>query len=106
MKKIAKWTTAACAAAALALVAGCASVQDMDALQGQVDVLTGELAAAQAAALAAADSAMSEAKAAGMAAGDAAGTADAAMNAASEAAAGGAANAEKLDRMFEKVMMK
>ena len=102
MKKIAKWTTAACAAAALALVAGCASVQDLEALQGQVDSLKGELAAAQAAA----DSAMSEAKAAGMAAGDAAGAADAAMNAASDAAAGGAANAEKLDRMFEKVMMK
>ena len=102
MKKIAKWTTAACAAAALALVAGCASVQDLEAVQGQVDSLKGELAAAQAAA----DSAMSEAKAAGMAAGDAAGAADAAMNAASDAAAGGAANAEKLDRMFEKVMMK
>ena len=102
MKKIAKWTTAACAAAALALVAGCASVQDMEALQGQVDSLKGELAAAHAAA----DTAMSEAKAAGMAAGDAAGAADAAMNAASDAAAGGSANAEKLDRMFEKVMMK
>ena len=102
MKKIAKWTTAAGAAAALALVAGCASVQDLEALQGQVDSLKGELAAAQTAA----DSAMSEAKAAGMAAGDAAGAADAAMNAASDAAAGGAANAEKLDRMFEKVMMK
>ena len=102
MKKIAKWTTAACAAAALALVAGCASVQDLEAVQGQVDSLKSELAAAQAAA----DSAMSEAKAAGMAAGDAAGAADAAMNAASDAAAGGAANAEKLDRMFEKVMMK
>ena len=102
MKKIAKWTTAACAAAALALVAGCASVQDLEAVQGQVDSLKGELAAAQAAA----DSAMSEAKAAGMAAGEAAGAADAAMNAASDAAAGGAANAEKLDRMFEKVMMK
>lgn len=102
MKKIAKWTTAACAAAALTLVAGCASVQDLETLQGQVDSLKGELAAAQAAA----DSAMSEAKAAGMAAGDAAGAADAAMNAASDAAAGGAANAEKLDRMFEKVMMK
>ena len=102
MKKIVKWTTAACAAAALALVAGCASVQDLEAVQGQVDSLKSELAAAQAAA----DSAMSEAKAAGMAAGDAAGAADAAMNAASDAAAGGAANAEKLDRMFEKVMMK
>ena len=102
MKKIAKWTTAACAAAALALVAGCASVQDLEAVQGQVDSLKGELAAAQAAA----DSAMSEAKAAGMAAGEAAGAADAAMNAASDATAGGAANAEKLDRMFEKVMMK
>ena len=102
MKKIAKWTTAACAAAALALVAGCASVQDLEAVQGQVDSLKSELAAAQAAA----DSAMSEAKAAGMAAGDAAGAADAAMNAASDAAAGGAANAEKLDRMFEKAMMK
>lgn len=102
MKKIAKWTTAACAAAALALVAGCASVQDLEAVQGQVDSLKSELAAAQAAA----DSAMSEAKAAGMAAGEAAGAADAAMNAASDAAAGGAANAEKLDRMFEKVMMK
>ena len=102
MKKIAKWTTVACAAAALTLVAGCASVQDLEALQGQVDSLKGELAAAQAAA----DTAMSEAKAAGMAAGEAAGAADAAMNAASDAAAGGAANAEKLDRMFEKVMMK
>ena len=102
MKKIAKWTTAACAAAALSLVAGCASVQELAAVQGQVDSLKSELAAAQAAA----DSAMSEAKAAGMAAGDAAGAADAAMNAASDAAAGGAANAEKLDRMFEKVMMK
>ena len=102
MKMIAKWTTAACAAAALALVAGCASVQDLEAVQDQVDSLKSELAAAQAAA----DSAMSEAKTAGMAAGDAAGAADAAMNAASDAAAGGAANAEKLDRMFEKAMMK
>ena len=50
--------------------------------------------------------AMSEAEAARAAAGNAASAADGAMNAAGEAQAGSAANAEKIDRMFEKVMMK
>ena len=102
MKHIAKWTTAACAAAALALVAGCASIQDMEALQAEITNLQSELAAAQGAA----SGAMNEAEAALEAAGDASARAKAAMNAAEDAAAGGAANAEKIDRMFEKVMMK
>ena len=102
MKQIAKWTSAACAAAALALVAGCASVQDVDSLQAEVMRLQSELSAAQDAAA----GAMKEAEAANAAAGDASASAQAAMGAAEDAAAGGAANAEKIDRMFEKVMMK
>ena len=102
MKAIAKWTTAACAVAALTTLSGCASMQDMETVQGDVMSIKSDLAAAQAAA----DAAMNEAKAAAMAAGEAAMAAQAAMAAANDAAATGAANAEKLDRMFEKMMMK
>lgn len=100
--RTAKWATAAGAVAILALSSGCARIQDMEMLQNEVDALKGELAAAQGAA----SGAMSEAEAARAAAGDAASAADSAMNAASDAQAGNAANAEKIDRMFEKVMMK
>ncbi len=96
------WATTAGAAAMLLLGSGCASIQDMDALKAQVDALQGELAAAQGEAA----NARAEAEAARAAAGDAASAADSAMNAASDAQASGAANAEKIDRMFEKVMMK
>ena len=100
--RTAKWATAAGAVAVLALSSGCARIQDVKMLQTEVDTLKGELAAAQSAAA----GAMSEAEAARAAAGDAASAADSAMNAAGDAQAGTAANAEKLDRMFEKVMMK
>ena len=100
--KTAKWATAASAAAILMVSSGCARIQDMNALQAEVDSLKGELAAAQGAAA----SAMSEAEAARAAAGNASSAADSAMNAANEAQASGSANAEKIDRMFEKVMMK
>ena len=100
--RIAKWATAAGAVAILALSSGCARIQDVDALESEVDSLRGELAAAQDAAA----SARAEAEAARAAAGDAASAAGDAMSAASDAQANGAANAEKLDRMFEKVMMK
>ena len=100
--RTAKWATAAGAVAVLMLSAGCARIQDMDSLEAQVDALKAELADAQNAAA----GAMSEAEAARAAAGDAAGAADGAMSAANEAQAGTAANAEKIDRMFEKVMMK
>ena len=100
--KTAKWATAAGAAALLLLGSGCARIQDVDALQGEIDSLKGELSAAQEAAA----SAKAEAMAAQAAAGDAASAADNAMSAASDAKTSGAANAEKIDRMFEKVMMK
>ena len=100
--RTAKWATTVGAVAILTLSAGCASVGEVESLQAEVDALKGELAAAQGAA----SSAMSEAQAARAAAGDAAGDAAGAMSAANEAQAGSAANAEKIDRMFEKVMMK
>ena len=100
--KTAKWATVAGAVAVLALSSGCARIQDMKMLQAEVDALKGELATAQDAAA----GAMSEAEAARAAAGDAASAADSAMNTASDAQAGTAANAEKIDRMFEKAMMK
>ena len=101
-KKTAKWATAAGAAALLLLGSGCARIQDVDALQGEVDSLKAELAAAQDAAA----NAKAEAMAAQAAAGDAASAANDAMGAANDAQASGAANAEKIERMFEKVMMK
>ena len=102
MKAIAKWTTAACAVAALTTLSGCASVQDMRGVQGDVMSLKSDLAATQSAV----EAAMKEAKAAAMAASEAAMAANAAMTAGNDAAATSAANAEKLDRMFEKLMMK
>ena len=100
--RTAKWATVAGAVAVLTLGSGCARIQDVEAMQAEIDTLQGELAAAQGTAA----NAMSEAQAAQAAAGDAASAADGAMNAANEAQASGAANAEKIDRMFEKVMMK
>ena len=100
--RTAKWVTVAGAVAVLMLSSGCARIQDTESLQAQIDALKGELGAAHDAAA----GAMSDAAAARTAAGDAASAADGAMNAAGEAQAGSAANAEKIDRMFEKVMMK
>ena len=100
--RIAKWATAAGAVAILTLSSGCARIQDVDALQAELESLRGELASAQDATA----SARSEAEAARAAAGDAASAAGDAMSAASDAQASGAANAEKIDRMLEKVMMK
>ena len=100
--RTARWATAAGAAAILLLSSGCARIQDVDSLQAEVDALKSELAAAQGEAA----NAKAEAMAARTAAGDAASAAAGAMNAASDAQASGAANAEKIDRMFEKVMMK
>lgn len=97
-----KWATAAGAAAILLLSSGCARIQDVDSLQAEIDALKGDLATAQSEAA----NAKAEAMAARAAAGDAASAADGAMSAANNAQASGAANAEKLDRMFEKVMMK
>ena len=100
--RTAKWATAAGAVAVLMLSTGCASTQDVESLQAEVDTLKGELAAAQGAAA----GAQAEAEAARAAAGDAASAAGNAMATASEAQAGGAANAERIDRMFQKLMMK
>lgn len=100
--RTARWATAAGAVALLTLGSGCARIQDVESLQAEIDALKGELTAARDATA----NAMSEAEAARAAAGDAAGAANSAMAAASEAQAGGAANAERIDRMFEKVMMK
>ena len=100
--KIAKWATAAGAVAILTLGSGCARMQDVDSLEAQIESLKSELMSAQETAA----SARAEAEAARAAAGDAANAAGNAMSAASDAQASGAANAEKLDRMFEKVMMK
>ena len=77
--KTVKWAAAAGAAAMLLLGSGCARMQDVESLQAEVDRA---------------------------AAGDAASAADSAMSAANDAQASGAANAEKIDRMFEKAMMK
>ena len=100
--KTAKWATAAGAAALLVLGSGCARIQDVNALQAEIDSLKTELSAAQAAT----EAAKTEAMAARSAAGDAASAADSAMSAASDAQASGAANSEKIERMFQKVMMK
>jgi len=100
--KTAKWATAAGAAALLLLGSGCARIQDVDAVQAEVESLKSELAAAQAEA----EAAKAEAMAARAAAGDAVSAADNAMSAASDAQASGAANSEKIERMFQKVMMK
>ena len=100
--KTAKWATAAGAAALLVLGSGCARIQDVSALQAEIDSLKTELSAAQAAT----EAAKTEAMAARSAAGDAASAADSAMSAASDAQASGAANSEKIERMFQKVMMK
>ena len=104
--RIAKRATIAGAVAALVLSAGCARIQDMDTIEAEVAALKSELAAAQSEAAEATARAQSEAEAARAAAGDAASAADSAMSAASDAQASGAANAEKIDRMFEKVMSK
>ncbi len=100
--RTAKWATAAGAVAVLMLSTGCARIQDVESLQAEVDMLKGELATAQGAAA----GAQAEAEAARAAAGDAASAAGNAMATANEAQAGGAANAEKIDRMFKKLMMK
>lgn len=100
--RISKWATAAGAVAILTLSSGCARIQDVDALQAQVESLKSELMSAQEAAA----SARAAAEAANAAAGSAANAADSAMDAANNAQASGAANSEKIDRMFEKVMMK
>ena len=100
--RTAKWATAAGAAAVLTLSSGCARVQDVEMLQSEIDRLNSELVSAQDSA----KGAMMEAEAARAAAGDAASAASGAMSAASEAQAGSAANAERLERMFEKMMMK
>lgn len=100
--RTAKWATTTGAVAVLMLSAGCASIGEVESLRTDVDALKGELADVQGAAA----SAMSEAQAARAAAGDAARTADGAMSAANEAQAASAANAEKIDRMLDKVMMK
>ena len=100
--RIAKLAAAAGAAAVLTLSSGCARMQDIEMLQSEVDRLNTDLAAAQEAA----KGAMMEAEAANAAAGNAAAAASDAMSAASDAQANAAANAEKLQRMLDKVMMK
>ena len=100
--RTARWATAAGAAAILLLSSGCARIQDVDAMQAQIDALKGELATAQS------EAANAKAEAAGAleAAGAASARAGNALRTANTAAEGNAANSEKLDRMFEKVMMK
>jgi len=100
--RTAKWATAAGAAAILLFSSGCARIQDVDSMQAEIDALKGELAAAQS------EAANARAEAAGAleAAGAASARAGNALRTANTAAEGSADNAEKLDRMFEKVMMK
>jgi len=100
--RIAKWTNAAGAVAVLTLVAGCASVDDMNSLRGGMESLRGEIMAAQAAANAAA----AEAEAARTEAGEASRTANRALSAAREAQTCCADNREKSGRMFKKPMIK
>ena len=106
MNRTARWATAVGAVAALMLGAGCADIGTVESLQAEVEALKSEQAAARNAAESAAAEAQAEAQAARAAAGDAASAAASAMNAANEAQAGSAANAEKIDRMSEKMMMK
>ena len=100
--RIAKWTTAACAVAVVTLGAGCASSRDMDALRAEIDGLKGTTATAQETA----SGAVSDAAAARTEAGEAARTANRALSAARESQTCCAANSEKIERMFEKSMMK
>lgn len=100
--RIAKWAAASSVAAVMTFGAGCASTKEMDALRADVDSLKGMTSAAQETAAGAA----SDAEAARAEAGEASRTANRALSAAREAQACCAANSEKIERMFEKSMMK
>ena len=101
-KRVGKWSASAGLAAVVALGAGCASTDDLDAIRADLDSLRGEAAAARDSA----SGAMADAEAARNEAGEASRTANRALSAARDAQAGGAANSEKLERMFKKSMMK
>lgn len=101
-RRIPQWAGAACAVAMLALGAGCASTEDLNALRAEVESLKSTAAAAGQAA----SSAMTDADAARTEAGNASRTADNALSAAREAQTAGATNSERIDRMFKKSMMK
>ena len=93
--RIAKWTTAACAVAVLTLGAGCASVQDLDALRADIEGLKSATASAAA-----------DAEAARTEAGQASRTANRSLSAAREAQTCCTANSERIERMFKESMTK
>ena len=101
-RRIPQWVGAAGAVAMLALGAGCASTEDLNALRAEVD----SLKSAAASAGQDASKAMMDAEAARTEAGGASRTANNALSAAREAQTAGAANSERIDRMFKKSMMK
>ena len=90
-----KLTTAACAATVLLFSAGCATTDDLEAVRAELQSVKGTSA-----------SAMADAEAARTEAGEASRTANRGLSAAREAQAMGAANSERIDRMFEKAMVK
>ena len=100
--RIPQWAGAACAVAMLALGAGCATTDDLNAIRAELESLQSTTAAAGQAA----SSAMKDAEAARTEAGEASRTANNALSAAREAQTSGAANSERIDRMFKKSMMK
>ena len=89
-----KLTTAACAATVLLFSAGCATT-DLEAVRAELQSVKDMSA-----------SAMADAEAARTEAGEASRTANRVLSAAREAQAMGAANSERIDRMFEKAMVK
>lgn len=108
-KRIAKWTTAASTVAVVTFGAGCASTADLNVVQAELENLKSAAAAAQQTASAAqetATGAVSDAEAARAEADQASRTANRALSAAREGQASSAANSEKIERMFEKSMMK
>ncbi len=105
-KRIAKWTAAATTAAVVAFGAGCASTDDLDGVQAAMQAEIENLRGAAAAAQETADGAVSDAEAARAEAGEASRTANRALSAAREGQACCTANSEKIERMFEKSMMK
>ena len=104
--RIAKWTAAVSAAAAMTLGAGCATIGDLDAVRADLENLKNSSAAATAAAQEAVTGAAADADAARSEAGQASRTANRALSAAREAQTCCAANVEKIERMFKKSMMK
>ena len=99
--RLAHWT-ATVAVASLLTLGGCASVQEMDALEAELAAIKSAVAAAQSTA----DQATKDSEAAMEEAGRASRTANRGLSAARESQTCCAANSERIDRMFKKSMMK